>query len=285
MVRRRDLSLWLVAIGALALPGRLHAQAPPTVAAASDLQFALDAIAQAFTAETGQRVSLVFGSSGTLTRQISDGAPFEVFLSADEDVLDAAGGCRADAEMPASCTRSAASCSSRRADPRWPRRAARAGLARCWRRAAEVRRFAIANPERGAVRPRGRGGAPRRAGCGTRCSPHLVLGDNISQAAQFATTGNAVGRHHRVLARARARRSQARGTYALIPESLTSAASPAHGAVEARRSGRRSSSTHYLQGGRGSGDSPKHGFARATNRRRWTGQRFAFPCGSASGRS
>ena len=40
---------------------------------------------RAFTRDRGTQVNLVFGSSGTLTRQIQDGAPFEMFLAADED--------------------------------------------------------------------------------------------------------------------------------------------------------------------------------------------------------
>src|SRR5688572_9811230 len=64
------------------------AQRSPTVAAACDLNFALTEIATQFEREQGQRVEMVFGSSGTLTRQIRDGAPFELFLSADEAFVD-----------------------------------------------------------------------------------------------------------------------------------------------------------------------------------------------------
>ena len=76
------------------LPAGLIAQRPPTIAAAADLKFALDAVARQFTAETRQRVDLVFGSSGALSRQVIDGAPFEMFMSADEafvEKLQAAG--------------------------------------------------------------------------------------------------------------------------------------------------------------------------------------------------
>jgi molybdate transport system substrate-binding protein len=60
------------------------AQDGPRVAAASDLKFALDEIAAAYRQETGAPVTVVYGSSGNFTRQIQQGAPFELFLSADE---------------------------------------------------------------------------------------------------------------------------------------------------------------------------------------------------------
>src|SRR6185295_1601038 len=56
-----------------------------TVAAASDLQSALPAVVSMFEKETGQKVTLTFGSSGNFFTQIQNGAPFDVFLSADID--------------------------------------------------------------------------------------------------------------------------------------------------------------------------------------------------------
>ena len=64
---------------AVATQAPAAAQRPPIIAAASDLQFALEAIAPGFTKQTGERVELVFGSSGNLTRQVMAGAPFELF--------------------------------------------------------------------------------------------------------------------------------------------------------------------------------------------------------------
>ena len=60
-------------------------QRPPTIAAAANLNFALIEIVEQFARERGTRVEVVFGASGTLTRQIRDGAPFELFLAADEE--------------------------------------------------------------------------------------------------------------------------------------------------------------------------------------------------------
>ena len=96
--RGQTFSRVTVALAGLALVVALApvawAQRPPVVAAASDLNVALAEIAGQFEHDTGHRVDTVFGSSGTLTRQIQDGAPFELFLSADEafvDTLAAAG--------------------------------------------------------------------------------------------------------------------------------------------------------------------------------------------------
>ena len=74
------------------MPGVLsgpHARAQSaTVAAAADLKFALDEISSKFSAERHEHVDIVFGSSGLLARQIRDGAPFELFLSADEQFVN-----------------------------------------------------------------------------------------------------------------------------------------------------------------------------------------------------
>ena len=75
--------------GIATLPAR--AQDAPVVAAAADLQFALSEIADSFKKETGREVKLTFGSSGNFFRQIQQGAPFQMYLSADEQfVLDLA---------------------------------------------------------------------------------------------------------------------------------------------------------------------------------------------------
>ncbi len=61
---------------------------PPVIAAAASLKFALPEIAEAFEQDTGRKVRLSFSSSGNLTRQIQQGAPFELFLSANTVYAD-----------------------------------------------------------------------------------------------------------------------------------------------------------------------------------------------------
>ena len=54
------------------------------VAAASNLRFALEELAANYLHETGTRIEVSYGSSGNLVRQIIHGAPFEIFMSADD---------------------------------------------------------------------------------------------------------------------------------------------------------------------------------------------------------
>lgn len=190
------------------------AQRPPTIAAAANLNFALTAIARQFERERGAHVEIVFGASGSLTRQIRDGAPFEMFLAADEEFpgqLTAAGLTR-DAGVVYAIGRLvlfAPVGSPLRVDERLE------GLSRLLK-AGGVTRFAIANPD---VAPYGRAAEAtlRKHGLWQGIRPRLVLGDSIAQAAQFATTGNAVGgliAYSLVKEPAFANR----GSYALVPE-------------------------------------------------------------------
>lgn len=79
--------LLLMSIGLLAACGPSQANPatpePLLVAAASDLQFAFGEIGPLFTAETGQPVVFTFGSTGNLTTQIENGAPFDILAAAN----------------------------------------------------------------------------------------------------------------------------------------------------------------------------------------------------------
>jgi molybdate transport system substrate-binding protein len=210
--------LWRALLVATLLTGFgsvAFAQRPPMVAAASDLNFALTEIARQFAREEGQQVELVFGSSGTLARQVRDGAPFELFLSADEafvEGLQAAGLTRDGGTLYAigRIVLFAPTGSPLVANEGLD------GLARLLS-SGRVAQFAVANPEHA---PYGRAAeaALRKRGLWNDLQPRLVLGDNVSQAAQFATTGNAVGG---IIAYslALAPDVRSRGAFALIPDS------------------------------------------------------------------
>lgn len=184
-----------------------------TVAAASDLQAALPPLVARFEKETGRRVRVTFGSSGNLFAQIQNGAPFDVFLSADIDYprrLRDAGLTEPGTLTPYATGRLVL----------WTRRDSGVDVRRGLQAltASQIRRIALANP---AHAPYGRAAvaALRSAGLYDRLRPRLVLGENISQAAQFAQSGNAqVG----IIARALAVGPvlSASGVYVDIPASL-----------------------------------------------------------------
>jgi molybdate transport system substrate-binding protein len=78
---RRLLALAAVVVGLSVAPAR--AEAPILVFAAASMKTALEAGAERFTADTGRAVTFSFGASGTLARQLDQGAPADVFVSAD----------------------------------------------------------------------------------------------------------------------------------------------------------------------------------------------------------
>ncbi len=94
---------WLLFL-VIALAGNAFAAESIKVAAAADLNYAMNELADRFQAATGTKVLLSFGSSGNLFSQIQNGAPFDLFFSADEDYPQEAGsrrfdGCRDSAHL------------------------------------------------------------------------------------------------------------------------------------------------------------------------------------------
>ncbi len=182
-----------------------------TVAAAADLSTALKELSDAYEKKTGVSVKLSFGASGALTQQIQNGAPFDLFFSADMD---------------------------------YPRQLISAGLADAgslyqyavgrlvlWVPAdspldvehkgievlldASVKKIAMANPEHA---PYGRAAvaALKHYCMYDRVREQLVLGENVAQAAQFAESGNAqVG--FVALAHALAPAMRGKGKYWVVP--------------------------------------------------------------------
>lgn len=84
--RRHTTGLLASAFTGLCLPTWAKS-APIRVAAASDLKFALASLALQFERETGLKTAISFGSSGNLARQLEQGLPMDLFLSADEALI------------------------------------------------------------------------------------------------------------------------------------------------------------------------------------------------------
>jgi len=166
-------------------PLSLHAQTV-RVAAASDLQFAMPELAARCEESSGAKIELSFGSSGNLFAQIQNGAPFDLFFSADRSYaerLAAAGQADANSLFVYALGRLVL----------WAPREANLKLAeKGFSVLADprVQKIAIANPEHA---PYGRAAvaALRKAGLYEQLKTKLVFGENISQAAQFAQSGNA----------------------------------------------------------------------------------------------
>lgn len=183
------------------------------VAAASDLTFAMNEIATEFQKETGCTVRLSLGSSGNFLTQIENGAPFDVFLSADiayPKKLESEG--LAD---PGSTYLYAVG-----KIVLWTRNDSHLDTSREFDvlRDPAVKKVAIANP---AHAPYGRATeeALRKSGIYDAVKDRLVLGENISQAAQFVESGNAqVGIV--ALSLAVSPEMKDKGRYWIVPENL-----------------------------------------------------------------
>ena len=192
----------------------VHAQAVPTVAAASDLKFALEEVSARFERETGHNVRIVFGSSGNFYSQILQGAPFQMFMSADQDFVFklADAGKTADRGRLYGLGRIGIlvpTGSPLRADEGLKDLAAALKDGR-------LKKFAIANPEHAPYGARAKE-ALQSVGLWQAIEPKLVLGENISQAAQFATSGSAQGGII-ALSLAKAPAVGKLGAFALIPQ-------------------------------------------------------------------
>jgi molybdate transport system substrate-binding protein len=156
-----------------------------SVAAASDLQPAMTEIAARFERQTGSKMKLSFGSSGNLFAQVQNGAPYDLFFSADvvypkklEATAEIESGSlyqyatgRIVLWVPSDSPIDVSKGLNIVADP-------------------AVKRLAIANP---AHAPYGRAAqaALRKADLWEKVAPKLVMGENIAQTAEFVQSGNA----------------------------------------------------------------------------------------------
>ena len=156
------------------------------VAAAADLKFAMDELSEKFEKQTGMKVSVTYGSSGNFFSQLQNGAPFDLFFSADIEYprkLESAGLAEPQTLYEYAIGRIVI----------WTPADAKVDVTReGWKSLldASVAKIAIANPEHA---PYGRAAvaALQKAGIYESVKAKLVYGENISQAAQFVQSGNA----------------------------------------------------------------------------------------------
>lgn len=157
-----------------------------TVAAASDLSIALKEIGDSYEKKAGVKVNFSFGASGALTQQIQNGAPFDLFFSADMDYprqLIAAG--EADGATLYQYAVGRLVLWVPEGSPLDVEHKDMSVLLD-----PSVKKIAIANPQHA---PYGRAAvaALKHDGVYDRVADRLVLGENVSQAAQFVESGNA----------------------------------------------------------------------------------------------
>lgn len=182
-----------------------------TVAAAADLKFAMDEIVEAFlVSHANDEVEVVYGSSGKFKTQILQGAPYDLYFSADIGFPRelASKGYAASEVMPYAFGRIVI----------WSRIADASKLSLRDLVDPQFTKIAIANPEHAPYGRRAKE-ALEAEGYWKAIEPRLVYGENISHTAQFVQTGNAqVGII--ALSLALAPTLSAEGSYALIPDTL-----------------------------------------------------------------
>lgn len=156
-----------------------------TVAAAADLQFAFRDVAARFQKDTSHPVKLVFGSSGNFFAQIQNGAPFDVYFSADIDYpkrLEAAGLAEAGTLYQYATGKIVV----------WVPSGSKVDLSKGLQALLDsnVNKISIANPEHA---PYGRAAvaAMKHENIYDKVSGKLVLGENISQTASLVASGGA----------------------------------------------------------------------------------------------
>jgi len=156
------------------------------IAAAADLKFAMGELSEQFEKRTGTAVNVTYGSSGNFFSQMRNGAPFDLFFSADIEYpkkLEAVGFAETGTLYEYAEGRIVI----------WTPADARLDVVKLeWNALldASVEKIAIANPEHA---PYGRAAvaALQKAGIYESVKSKLVYGENISQAAQFVQSGNA----------------------------------------------------------------------------------------------
>jgi molybdate transport system substrate-binding protein len=175
----------VLAILGIAFISQLCAAQEITVAAAADLQSAMQDVAARFEQETGKKVKAIFGSSGNFFQQIQNGAPFDMFFSANLDYpkkLEAAGLIQNGSYYQYAQGKIVV----------WVPKDSKINLTPGLKVLLDprVKKIAIANPLHA---PYGQAAvsAMQKEGVYEKAKEKFVLGENISQTASFIVSGSA----------------------------------------------------------------------------------------------
>lgn len=167
-------------------PGRTEPAStePLLVAAASDLQFAFTEIGERFEEETGQSVTFTFGSTGNLTTQVENGAPFDILAAANVTFVDSL------EEQGLIIPETKQLYAQGRIVLIVNRQSGIEAITLSDLSNSSISRIAIANPDHA---PYGQAAkeALQSAGVWDAVQDKLVLGENVSQTLQFVQTGDA----------------------------------------------------------------------------------------------
>src|SRR5665213_3060322 len=180
----RSVLLCLVMLSGFFGAGTAWGQEELHVAAAADLQPVMPVLAAAYEHAIGLKLVVSYGSSATLTTQILNGAPMDIFLAADfvfPEKIVAAG--LSDMKAPKAYAKRALVLWARKDSPLQP-------ISMDRLTDPSVTRIAIANEEHA---PYGRAAidALKKLNIYNKVSSHLVVAENIAQTAQFVESGNA----------------------------------------------------------------------------------------------
>ena len=181
--------IFLIAVFSFCCAFAAVGQTPLRIAAAADLEPVLPPILKQFEQTTGIHAEATYQASAVLTTQIQNGAPFDLFLSADvgypkrlidAGLADAAG--TADSSTPIVYARGTLVL--------WTRNDSHLTPSLDLLRSPDLKRLAVANPERA---PYGRAAVAALTSLKLydTLKPRLVTAENISQTAQFVDSGNA----------------------------------------------------------------------------------------------
>jgi molybdate transport system substrate-binding protein len=156
-----------------------------TVAAASDLQFAMQDVAARYQKKTGRAIKAIYGSSGNFFQQIQNGAPFDIFFSANLDYakkLEAAGLTEPGSYYPYAKGQIVI----------WVRNDSKLDLTSGMKALLDpsIKKIAVANPQHA---PYGQAAvaAMQSQNVYEKVKDKFVLGENISQTASFIVSGSA----------------------------------------------------------------------------------------------